>query len=261
MSNKISIVIPSYNSAQSIGNTLESITNQSYSNYEVILADGGSSDATVDIFLKYFPSSRYFSEPDKGVADALNKGFSICSGSYLCWLNSDDQYYDHNALFNLISTIEKKRCDWAIGHSVIFDKISNRRKYLTAWVPDKAKNIGTNIFTGSLIFKKNCWEMFNGFSTNYRIAFEYELIKFLIENFHGSVCQAVCAQFNLSKNSLSYIYSDQMLEEKMRIYSENKINRSITTRLDQVFSYIRQGSFIRFLYFLYLSSFSGNKYK
>lgn len=250
MNKKISIVIPSYNSEKTIGRALNSIVNQSYSNYEVVLVDGGSSDATIEVFQKYFPDFRYISEPDAGVADALNKGFSMCSGDYLCWLNSDDQYCSENALLNLATAITNN-CDWVVGHSVVYDLIKERRKYLAAWIPNNAYYMGTNLFTGSLLFKRACWINFNGFTVSYKVAFEYELTKFLIENFNGSVCQTVCAQFNLSNSSLSFLHSRLMVEEKKNIYNNSSIPEGFHKRIAQISAYVRQRSLLSFIVFWY----------
>lgn len=87
----ISIVTPSYNSSQFIEATIESVRNQSYSNYEHIIVDGGSTDNTVSI-LKRYPELRWGSEPDQGQSDAINKGFRQATGDILAWQNADDLY-------------------------------------------------------------------------------------------------------------------------------------------------------------------------
>lgn len=92
---KISIVIPSYNQGQFIESTLESIFNQRYSNLEVIVIDGGSTDETVEILKKYDDRIAYWeSAPDRGQSHALNKGFKHATGDIFAWQNSDDIYVD-----------------------------------------------------------------------------------------------------------------------------------------------------------------------
>ncbi len=87
----VSIVTPSFNSARYIERTIRSVQAQDYPNVEHIIIDGGSKDGTVDI-LKRFPAVQWISEPDRGQADALNKGFARAKGSILGWLNADDLY-------------------------------------------------------------------------------------------------------------------------------------------------------------------------
>ena len=91
---KFSIVIPSFNQAEYIGQTLDSIKQQSYKNYEVIVIDGGSTDKTLKLINEeyYDVVTILVSEPDLGQSDALNKGFALATGDIMGWMNSDDLY-------------------------------------------------------------------------------------------------------------------------------------------------------------------------
>jgi glycosyltransferase involved in cell wall biosynthesis len=89
----ISIVTPSYNYGQFIEETIRSVLLQGYPNLEYIIIDGGSTDNTVDIIQKYQSYLTYWiSEPDQGQTDAINKGYSYCTGEVFAWLNADDSY-------------------------------------------------------------------------------------------------------------------------------------------------------------------------
>lgn len=90
---KISIIIPSYNQGAYIEQTIKSILAQTYSNYEIILMDGGSTDQTVEIIKRYESDIAYWvSEKDGGQTNAINKGFAKATGEIVCWLNTDDFY-------------------------------------------------------------------------------------------------------------------------------------------------------------------------
>jgi glycosyltransferase involved in cell wall biosynthesis len=90
----VSIITPSYNQADFIEETILSVLNQSYLNIEYIIIDGASTDKSVEIIKKYAEKIAYWiSEPDKGQADAINKGFRVASGEFICWINSDDILY------------------------------------------------------------------------------------------------------------------------------------------------------------------------
>jgi glycosyltransferase involved in cell wall biosynthesis len=89
----LSIVIPSYNQGAFIERTIKSIVEQDYPALQLILMDGGSSDSTMEIVERYrehFTIVRH--EKDDGQADAIARGFAMCTGDIMTWLNSDDTY-------------------------------------------------------------------------------------------------------------------------------------------------------------------------
>lgn len=88
---KVSIVTPSLNQGKFIGDTIKSVWTQTYKDFEHIVIDGGSTDATVEI-LKSYPHLKWVSEKDRGQSHAINKGFRQASGEIWAWQNSDDTY-------------------------------------------------------------------------------------------------------------------------------------------------------------------------
>ena len=91
---KISIITPTFNSGLYIRETMESIHNQSYKNFEHIVVDGLSKDNTLEI-VNEFGSVHLISEKDKGQSDAINKGFKKSNGDIIAWQNGDDKYLPH----------------------------------------------------------------------------------------------------------------------------------------------------------------------
>jgi glycosyltransferase involved in cell wall biosynthesis len=87
----ISVITPCMNAAATIGETLESVRSQGYPRLEHVVVDGGSTDTTLDL-LRAAGGVRWISEPDRGRADAANKGAQMATGEVIAWLNADDRY-------------------------------------------------------------------------------------------------------------------------------------------------------------------------
>lgn len=113
VSTKISVITPSYNQAQYLPVCLRSVANQSYSNIEHIILDGGSTDGTLAILEQFQKSDeriKFTSGPDGGQGDAVNKGFALASGDVIAWINSDDYYWDEG-VFSYIADFFDKNPD------------------------------------------------------------------------------------------------------------------------------------------------------
>ena len=100
MSPFFSIITASFNSENSIGRTIESIKSQKFTSFEHIIIDGSSTDDTVRIINSHIGTYplRYLSEPDSGIAEAMNKGIKIAIGKYFIVLHADDRLYASDSL-------------------------------------------------------------------------------------------------------------------------------------------------------------------
>ena len=98
---KVTIVTVCYNSEKTIEKTIKSVLSQTYDSFEYIIVDGASSDGTVELIkaLTVFDKrTRYISEPDMGLYDAMNKGIQLAKGDYIIFLNAGDVFHEEDTL-------------------------------------------------------------------------------------------------------------------------------------------------------------------
>lgn len=125
---KISILTPSFNSAETIESAITSVLKQQYDDVEHIVMDGGSSDGTIDV-LKTYSHLVWVSEPDDGQVQALNKAFHRSSGDIIGVLNADDYYLENafSSMLPLFLSGEKM----VVGQVKILDEL-----HQTEWIND-----------------------------------------------------------------------------------------------------------------------------
>ena len=90
----VSVVIPAYNHERYVGAAIESVLEQTYSNFELIVVDDGSTDRTADIIKKYSDKRiSYYYQENQDAYNTINRGISLARGQFIAILNSDDIYH------------------------------------------------------------------------------------------------------------------------------------------------------------------------
>jgi glycosyltransferase involved in cell wall biosynthesis len=178
----ISIVTPCLNRSQFIEEAVQSVLNQNYPNVEHIIADGGSTDGTLEI-LRRHQHLRVISEPDQGVYDALNKGLARASGEIIGHLNSDD-FYEQNVFASVAKRfVEDPGLDAVSGGAVVFEEQADgtRRTIAEYLAPRDVELSYQNITVGVPIinarfFRKRVYDQVDLYDTRYRIAADRDFL-------------------------------------------------------------------------------------
>lgn len=182
---KVSIVIPTYNRAKYLTQALDSVLQQTYQHFEIIVIDDGSTDDTKNVmeeYMKRFPNKiKYFYEKNKGPAAARNRGINEAMGDYIAFLDSDDmwmptklaeqvEFLDHNKGVALVFTDIKKMKDNKIikEASLGEEGVYNRNKF--SELIEKSF-----IFTPTVAVRKNILIEIGLFNEKYRAGEDYEL--------------------------------------------------------------------------------------
>lgn len=183
---KISIITVSYNSAETIEDTIKSVLAQDYSELEYIIVDGGSKDNTLEIVDKYKEKiAKVISESDKGIYDAMNKGIRMATGEVVGIINSDD-FYEHNTVLKEISDcLSSDQIDACYGNIKYVDRVDIKKqvRFWKAGNYEKKKLAWGWIMPHPAFFvKKEVYNKLGLFNLDFRIAADYELMLRFLKN-------------------------------------------------------------------------------
>lgn len=177
---KISVITVCYNSAETIGHTLRSVREQTYSNVEHIVVDGKSTDNTLDIICTEGQHLRKLvSEKDNGIYDAMNKGIQLATGSVVAFLNADDFYKDAEVLAQVAKLMQAEQLDALYGDVEFFRPNKQgavARRYNSGQFTAGRLGWGWMPAHPALFVRKGLFERYGMFRTDYRIAGDFEFI-------------------------------------------------------------------------------------
>jgi len=187
---KFSIITATYNSGRTIRDTIESVFRQSYTDYEYIIVDGCSKDATLDVVKQYIPQfegrMHYISEQDKGIYDAMNKGFQMAKGDVLALINSDDFFCDDHALEKVVNAFNNNPSADGVYADLYYVSQDNTDNIVRKWVTGTQKPFSKGWLPAHPTFyvKRECYEKFGYFNLDYKLAADFELMLRFVERYN-----------------------------------------------------------------------------
>lgn len=181
---KISVITVTFNSENTVKDTIESVLKQQYPDYEYLVIDGGSKDNTVDVIKEYEPKfegkMRWMSEKDKGMYDGINKGIRMATGDVVGIINSDDFYHRDDVFDLIVRAFEGNKGVQAIYGDVRFvhpDNLEKTVRYYSSknWKPWRFRFGFMPAHPTFFTFREN-FEKYGYYQYDYHIAADYELL-------------------------------------------------------------------------------------
>jgi glycosyltransferase involved in cell wall biosynthesis len=177
---KVSVITITYNSAETLENTIQSVISQTYKNVEYIIVDGGSKDDTLKIIEKHKTHIHQFiSEKDNGLYDALNKGIKLATGDVIGIIHSDD-FYTHNTVLEHVMLQFQSSNTQALYADLYYVDKSNTDKIIRKW---KSGTYSHGAFLNgwmpphpTFFVKKECYQLYGNFNLALKSAADYELM-------------------------------------------------------------------------------------
>jgi len=212
----ISLITPTLNDINSLKKLLKNIKKQTFKNFEHIIADGGSTDGTVEYLKANKSVNKIISSRDFNMYKGINKALDLCEGRIIGYINADDQYNDHEYFKKIAYYFSKEKFDCIYSGYRVIDKENKREKI---YVPLKFKRrylitLGMpfcqhSFFWNSKFKKKR-------FSLNYKICSDFEFIGNIMLNSKKIVyLKSITSSFFKRKNSFgSKNHKKGLLETK-----------------------------------------------
>ncbi len=244
---KISIITVCYNSASTIKDTLNSVLNQTYKNYEYLIIDGLSTDNTLNILKKYTKAFqgklKIISEKDHGLYDAMNKGINLATGDIIGILNSDDILANKYVFEKIITTFKKEKTDAVYGDLVFLDKetmsiptrnfIAHKPSTHFAWHPPHP----------TLYLKKEVYKTLGNFNLSYPITADLDfMLRFLASPYKLTYLPEYLVKMRsggVSTNGLQGYLNN--LKESYTVLKNNHLKLPFLTNLYRIIKTLTQG--------------------
>lgn len=193
----ISIITAVYNNKEFIGDAVKSVLSQTYPNIEYIIIDGGSTDGTVDIIKNSVERSGYknkiskwISEKDTSIFDALNKGINFSSGDVIGFLHSDDLFADERVVEKIAAIFSSAKVD-IVYSDLVYISRKDKERVIRHW---KAGSYSADSLKfgwmpphTTLFARKSLYKKTGLFDTGLKIASDYDMMLRLLKKSPGSV--------------------------------------------------------------------------
>ena len=174
---RLSIVLATWNAAHTLVRCIDSIVEQEFTDWELLIADGASTDGTVELLQENKSRISWWqSKKDSGIYDAWNQALVHARGEYVCFLGADDAWADKGVLARLFTAIGTRQFDLVTSHGLIYDSMTGKGfTFGSAW---DYRRIGRRMIVchPGMLHRRSLFERYGLFDTQYRIAGDLDFL-------------------------------------------------------------------------------------
>ncbi|MBC7384394.1 MAG: glycosyltransferase [Bacteroidia bacterium] len=184
---KVSIITTVLSNRKCLSDAMESVLNQVHDDIEYIIVDGGSTDGTVELIRSYGNKvTKFLTEPDEGMYDALNKGIQMATGDIIAIINSDDFYVNRHVISQVVHAFEEHKCD-AVYSNLYYISNTDKEKIIRTW--DAGRYHYDSFYKGwmpphpAFFVKREVYQKYGSFNTRLKLSADYELmLRFILKH-------------------------------------------------------------------------------
>lgn len=234
---KISIITVVLNHKATIRDAIDSVIRQTYKNVEYIIVDGASTDGTTKVIQSYGGKiSKFISEKDRGIYDAMNKGLKLSTGDIIGILNADDFYIDELVIEKIMNAFQDKKVD-SVFADLIYVKPDDLTKVVRYYDSSLClpENFKKAMYPAHPTFfaKREMYEKYGYFKTDYKIAADFDLMARFLYTHKISYAYLpepiIKMRVGGVSTSLKSLYINTL--EQLRVCRENGIKTNLWTIL------------------------------
>ena len=228
---KVSVITVCYNRKATIEQSIKSVLDQDYPNIEYIVVDGNSSDGTQEIIKSYSDKiTKYVSEPDRGMYDAINKGLAIATGDIVGLMHSDDVFFDETVISKIVAVFNKNsNTDAVYGDGIYVTNdaeqkiVRNRiggaydyKKIKAGWLP----------LHPTVYIKRSIIEKYGSYNLDFKIASDTEFLLRYLYKYKINIyyLNAYIVKMRMGGLSTNYKRAFEVLREDYNIYKFHELS-------------------------------------
>lgn len=223
---KVSIILPTYNGSEYLDQAIESILNQTYDDFELIIVDDCSTDATPEIINKYVNADTRVrsirNEVNKKLPESINTGFRVSGGVYISW-TSDDNMYKPDAIQRMVNELEGREADIVYANYDVIDETGTVIKEdVTDGNVDRLR-YDQNMIGACFLYKREVQEALNGYDRNRFLLEDYDFwLRALEAGFRYHFIDESLYLYRTHEASLSATRYSEIVTSRLHYLEEHK---------------------------------------